>query len=117
MNKLHRKGNDDVVRSIASHHRIGHLAFVNGVSGRGVGQPRPRARRLRGRHRGGDTWAHPLNTGQWLKTARMPYGCAFSPKGRLAGHEVSISAQACLPADRPSTVHRKYSGCDRSREY
>ena len=43
MNKLHRKGNDDAVRSIASHHRIGHLAFVNGVSGRGVGQPRPRA--------------------------------------------------------------------------
>ena len=34
--------------------------------------------------------------------------------GRLAGHEVSISAQACLPADRPSTVHRKYSGRDRS---
>ena len=38
--------------------------------------------------------------------------------GRLAGHEEivsnSISAQACLPADRPSTVHRKYSGRDRS---
>ena len=34
--------------------------------------------------------------------------------GRLAGHEVSISAQACLPADRPSSVHRKYSGRDRS---
>ena len=37
MNKLHRKGNDDAERSIASHHRIGHLAFVNGVSGRGRG--------------------------------------------------------------------------------
>ena len=24
--------------------------------------------------------------------------------GRLAGHEVSISAQACLPADRPSRL-------------
>ena len=38
--------------------------------------------------------------------------------GRLSGHEEivsnSISAQACLPADRPSTVHRKYSGRDRS---
>ena len=38
--------------------------------------------------------------------------------GRLAGNEVSISAQTCLPADRPSTVH-SCSGDrrDPSREY
>jgi hypothetical protein len=48
---------------------------------------------------------HDRRFGDWtLETAHTPRTPSSRRNGRLAGHEVSISAQA-VPADRPSTVH------------
>ena len=55
------------------------------------------------RHRGRGPWA-------WRRRA------GSRRNGRLAGHEVSISPQACLPADRSHLLVCSCSG-NRSREY
>ena len=47
-------------------------------------------------------------TGNGGQAARIPL--LLAETAVLPAHEVSISAQACLPANRPSTVHTGCSG-------